>query len=83
MNQEIPWIDKPFALFYGSCYYPCGGFCDFENTFDSVESAVKSASDQEAILEWWHVVDLRTLKVVSGNREGLFGVAENMKDIKQ
>lgn len=66
-------MSSRFALFYGPFYYPEGGMWDFKGMFSSVEVALNSLPYQEDYPEdgqrspkfdWFHVVDLETVKVV-------------------
>lgn len=44
-----------------------GGMADFQGSFQSLEEAIEKASRNE--LEWWHVVDVDSLKIVAARCE--------------
>jgi hypothetical protein len=49
---------KRFMLFAGPDYYPGGGWSDFSDSFDTLDSAISQAKKQDD--DWWHVVDAKT-----------------------
>lgn len=57
---------KRFLLFQGDCYYPRGGFEDFENCFKTLdiakEYAFKNLNNNSC--DWAHVLDLEKNKIV-------------------
>ena len=66
---------KPYLLFYGSCYYACGGWADFKGEFDTIEeahAAFVSADDDcmDSTCQWSQIVCTKTKAiVVRFNRE--------------
>lgn len=59
-------MEKPFALFIGSVYYPSPGWGDFEAVFTTKEEATKAGEEKSSgEYQWWQVVDLRTLQIVA------------------
>ena len=60
-------------LFFGSIFYPSGGYEDFKGIFESVASAKEWAVSQNEYLSWAHVVcdDHIVLKGFSDVQEGL------------
>ena len=69
---------KPYLLFYGSRYYPCGGWSDFQGEFDTVEEAKAAfmcADDErmEGGEQWAQIVCTKTRAVVKRlDREYIF-----------
>lgn len=70
---------KRFILFAGSnSYPPRGGWKDYKDSFDSLEEAEKTARIEmlqtraEDILDWYHVVDQATFKMVAQYRRPLY-----------
>ena len=59
---------KPYLLFYGSCYYPCGGWSDFQGEFDTIEEARDAFVLKEDLVEggeqWAEVVCAKTRAIV-------------------
>ncbi len=54
---------KRYLLFAGSCYYPSGGWSDFENSFDTLEEAVDAAESLNVTkADWAHIIDKETGK---------------------
>lgn len=53
---------KRYLLFAGSHYYPSGGWDDFKDSFDTIETALSVAVNYE--LDWYHIVDTTTGKKV-------------------
>lgn len=49
---------KRYAVFSGENYYPCGGWSDFQGTFDTIEEARSHIATQKD--QWWQIVDLQT-----------------------
>ncbi len=62
---------KRFLLFSGDTYYPYGGFWDCNHSFDSLEEAVSFAASKDD--DWYHVVDIQTMKVVANSGESCYG----------
>ena len=54
-------MDKPFALFAGGDYQASGGIYDFRQVYSTLAEAKEGADGWD----WYHVVDLRTMKVVA------------------
>lgn len=52
-----------FLVFAGSNYYPDGGWEDFEGVFPTLEAALGAVTNGRKS-DWWHIVDLSTLKIV-------------------
>lgn len=44
-----------YMVFAGSCYYPRGGWLDFQGFFDGYEAALELAKSLNK--DWWHIVD--------------------------
>ncbi len=61
---------KPFILFAGSDYYPCGGWEDYVDSFLTVESALEGAANTSG--DWWHIVDVRTGEIVKERKHSLY-----------
>ncbi len=62
-----------FLLFYGSRYYPDGGWEDFKGSFESTTDAraavpldPKTGGDGF----WWHIVDTEIPAIVASGKEG-------------
>ena len=51
---------KRYLLFSGKQYYPCGGWDDFDGSFDSAAEAHNKANQLGS--EWYQVVDIQTGK---------------------
>ncbi len=51
---------KRYLLFKGDSHYPSGGWKDLYGSFDSISGALKELGG----VEWWHIVDTRTGKIV-------------------
>jgi hypothetical protein len=49
---------KRFYLFAGYNYYPAGGWDDFNDSFDSVDEAIKIGKEHPG--DWYHVIDSQT-----------------------
>lgn len=58
-------MQPKFLLFAGATFYPSGGWGDYINSFDSVESAREYALRlyDPYLIDWAHVVELRTGEV--------------------
>ena len=54
-------IKEPFALFAGGEYKFAGGIYDFRQAYSTLAEAKEGADGWD----WYHVVDLRTMKVVA------------------
>ena len=54
-------IKEPFALFAGGAYQSHGGIYDFRQAYSTLAEAKEGADGWD----WYHVVDLRTMKVVA------------------
>lgn len=48
---------KQYLLFAGDNYYPCGGWGDFVEDFDSEVEALKWLAQSKEKYDWYHVVD--------------------------
>ncbi len=59
-------INEPFALFAGGDYATNGGIYDFRQTYSTLAEAKEAAAGSY----WYHVVDLRTMKVVDEDDVG-------------
>lgn len=58
-------MSKRYLLFYGDAYYPAGGWGDFRGAFDTIEEAHAAYMKAPGWKpDWWHVVDLETLKEI-------------------
>lgn len=78
-------MPKRFSLFGGlACYYARGGWHDYRGSFDTIDEAKRAATcfrdsqlpaeydledDDLHPLEWWHVIDSETQKMVLGTRD--------------
>ena len=74
---------KRYLVFAGQDYYAGGGWIDFREDFDDLESAETAARTiiVERDLEWWHVVDTSTgeiVKALSGGYCGQWVVIEHV-----
>lgn len=61
----------PFLLFVGERHYPSGGWHDFNEAFDNVHTATATgerliAEENNFYMDWYHVVDLRSGRIVAG-----------------
>lgn len=56
---------KQYLLFAGSRYYPCGGWNDFQGSFDSITEAIGFKALEGLGCDWWHVVDNETGTIVA------------------
>jgi hypothetical protein len=45
---------KPYLLFAGDDYYPCGGWQDYKGDFNSESEAMEYLAN--AHCGWWHIV---------------------------
>lgn len=55
---------KKYLLFAGSRFYPSGGWNDFKGDHHTHFAAIEAAANLDGI-EWWHVVEAETGKVVA------------------
>jgi hypothetical protein len=55
---------KRFLLFYGSDYYPRGGWDDLASSFDSLQEALEYVATKHC--DWYQVIDMETRNKVSG-----------------
>ena len=55
---------KRYWLFTGDRFYPAGGMHDFDNSFDSIEEAEDYVKAAHKCMQWHHVVDMITGKIV-------------------
>ena len=53
---------KRWLLFTYSCYYPCGGWCDFNDSFETKEEAETAGLGSKDDL--WHIVDIEEGKII-------------------
>lgn len=56
-----------YLLFSGQCYYPGGGWNDFDSahsTHEEAKAAVKARGLEEDDYGWWHIVNADTRCVV-------------------
>lgn len=53
---------KQYLVFVGDCYYPGGGWNDFDYATDSLDDAILHAGQRAE--DWRQVVDLEQLAVV-------------------
>lgn len=62
---------KRYWLFGNATYYPAGGMSDFINSFDTIIDALNWVSENadNEIIDWWHLFDSITLKVISASNE--------------
>lgn len=58
---------KRFLLFTGPTYYPCGGWGDFKESFDTEQEAKDYLLTNHKFDDWWEIVDTTTLEAVSGS----------------
>ncbi len=56
-------MNHPCLLFAGADYYPTGGWGDYQGSFATELEATRAAA--KVSCDWWQIVDLRTLTVVS------------------
>lgn len=78
--------NKPFALFANFAYYPHGGMWDYRGDFATVDEArafaVSTECEEWDVREpwdWFHVVDLRTMRVVLAKGYSCYGDPEDFK----
>ena len=55
---------KRFLVFGGDNYYPCGGWNDFQGSYETYELALKWATASPSG-DWWHIVDSETGEMVA------------------
>ena len=58
---------KRFILFWGSVFYPAGGWRDNHKTCDTLEECLKEIDEDKyhnPNYSWYHVVDTLTGKIV-------------------
>lgn len=55
---------KRYWLFSYDEYYPAGGMCDFEDSFDSMEEAVLAKRSIDADWDFLETVDTLTGKIL-------------------
>ena len=52
---------KRYLLFMGMHYYPCGGWEDFKDSFDTIEEAQQHFKDAEmGWSAWFQIIDTST-----------------------
>jgi len=86
-----------FILFGSArCYYARGGWNDFLSAFDDLTAAIAAArswrvredwmSDEEFsaanVIEWWHIVDAASGKIVAGSRSQPYGAEDLNKELQ-
>jgi len=54
---------KRYLLFSGRCYYHCGGWDDFVDSFDTIEEAKQSKVTNDKH-EWIQIVDTQTMEII-------------------
>lgn len=52
---------KRYLLFAGEYYYPSGGFHDYKGSFETINDARSNVMLHH---DWYHIVDLDTLKII-------------------
>lgn len=81
INRSPPFR---FQLFGGITYYAKGGAHDFLGAFnEQVEAEAEAAilyNDEHYDVEWWHVYDTHTGRVVAGSESQALG-APDLEDI--
>lgn len=65
MESATPTGMKRFAVFAGDVYYPCGGWNDYRESFDTLDEARRYVFNWACRADWWHIVDLTTREVVA------------------
>ena len=57
---------KRYLVFYGSFYYPDGGWLDFKGDFDDLKIAHDFVIENTKQLRdlWYHIVDTKLMEVV-------------------
>lgn len=73
-----------FLLFGGVFYYAKGGAHDFHGAFNELAEAEAEAAilydDEHYDVEWWHVYDTHTGRIVAGTNTQALG-ARDLEDI--
>tara|TARA_R110000787_G_C13145640_1_gene417825 strand:+ start:60 stop:308 length:249 start_codon:yes stop_codon:yes gene_type:complete len=72
-----------YILMGGEQYYARGGFHDFLSDHESVRCAEETGTmliNEERRMEWFHVVDSETWKIVSGTKTQGLGAWEAVED---
>lgn len=64
-----------YLLFYGSRFYPGGGWHDFKGSFGEIPEAVSflESCNLDKNNSWWHIVDSSTDKIIAGEYITLWG----------
>jgi len=74
---------EKFLVFFGSTYYPSGGWNDFRASFNDSADAIWFAKNAKPeVKKWWHVVDSELGKIIAGECWTLWG-KELVFDIEQ
>ncbi len=64
---------KRYLLFAGDMYYPCGGWEDFKDDFDTVEEAREGVRSLRRNPwggpDWWDIIDTKAMKRVASSWE--------------
>ncbi len=63
-----------FFAFFGSDYYPMGGFGDFKGSFKTLSDAIDCVESvlADSKCEWGQVIDIRTKEQVYGFGESCY-----------
>lgn len=59
-------MKKRYLLFAGEYYYPSGGFNDYVGSFESISDALSNVMSHH---DWYHIVDLESLKIIDEDSE--------------
>ena len=68
-----------YLVFGGDEYYPAGGFYDYIGSGVTIDDALAAVNDESDRLhaeigyglEWWHVVDVATMKIVASSGDNI------------
>ena len=55
---------KRYLVFSGHVYYPEGGWCDFQGSFDYLADAVRYARGFKESM-WYHIVDYHEQRILT------------------
>tara|TARA_R110000803_G_scaffold106150_1_gene174273 strand:+ start:583 stop:864 length:282 start_codon:yes stop_codon:yes gene_type:complete len=85
MNINVNTHTQTLLLFGGIEFYARGGFNDFIGAYHTEQEALFAKNELEDRsgfplfgdkLDWWHIFDIRTGRIVAGSREQAYGAAD-------
>jgi hypothetical protein len=69
MYYKLMKGNQMYALFAGDNYYPGGGWADFVKSFDTLDMAKDYVQHNDAVWDWYQIVDLANQKVVDASAD--------------